>query len=354
MYQLCNIKGRKSEEKSTTVGQNLYYDGGAEHQLLFKFHLLVGWRVHSERRHLLEHGVQLALRRLLLLLPGAAGTEVLLQDLQPDRTLRRSHSSGHPWRLEKKIWFRKSSSFGKGNRCELAFFKGLKKTFFITHSHPNFTQINFDFFSFAGYAGHADDLLLLFDVPIPILLCDLYEFFGGLADMFASCISEEDVEQCIVDPEGQFLWEFIWTYPVIFLEFEPFRRFFALLTKIYFFPFRTEFGECLDGHLLDRELVTSDAMVRTFTNFAVNGYKYVNLQMFKTRTRFFQQSNCWDRVGFESLERGRPAVHRLQRRHLRRLRIREDLSGNAQGLMRKFENSNIWKFKYSKIWKKKV
>ena len=34
-----------------------------------------------------------------------------------------------------------------------------------------------------GFAAHADDLMYLFDVPIPIFFCDLEEFFTALAQV---------------------------------------------------------------------------------------------------------------------------------------------------------------------------
>lgn len=92
-----------------------------------------------------------------------------------------------------------------------------------------------------GLAAHADDLLYLFDVPLPLVLCNLKDFFNALAAAYVKCVTEvglAEAEKCVTDHDGEF---------------------------------KANWGECVDGHLSDNQLVVSDAMVKAWTNFAISG-----------------------------------------------------------------------------------
>lgn len=97
------------------------------------------------------------------------------------------------------------------------------------------------FFPCLGLAAHADDLLYLFDVPLPLVLCNLKDFFNALAAAYVKCVTEvglAEAEKCVTDHDGEF---------------------------------KANWGECVDGHLSDNQLVVSDAMVKAWTNFAISG-----------------------------------------------------------------------------------
>lgn len=90
-------------------------------------------------------------------------------------------------------------------------------------------------------ASHADDLLYIFNLNLPIVLCDLQTFFVGLSQHYALCLLEvglAQATQCITEPNS---------------------------------PFKQNYGECIFGTLTDSESKTSDAMVKAWTNFAIYG-----------------------------------------------------------------------------------
>ena len=92
-------------------------------------------------------------------------------------------------------------------------------------------------------AAHADDLLYLFNVNLPILLCDQHELFPALAAAYTKCILQhpldlDQAEHCVTDHGSEF---------------------------------KTEWGECFDGHLTSAEQGVSDLMTRMFSNFVVYG-----------------------------------------------------------------------------------
>ncbi len=90
-------------------------------------------------------------------------------------------------------------------------------------------------------AAHADDLLYLFNVPLPLVLCDMPEFFTALSAAYVRCslTNPGDAIACVTDPEGNF---------------------------------KQEWAECIDGRLLPDEQVVSDAMVKAWSNFAIYGW----------------------------------------------------------------------------------
>lgn len=93
---------------------------------------------------------------------------------------------------------------------------------------------------FSG-ASHADDLLYLFNVNLPVVLCDLQTFFAGLSQHYALCVLEVGLShatECITDPQG---------------------------------AFKQKYGECIFGTLTEAESRTSEAMVKAWTNFAIYG-----------------------------------------------------------------------------------
>ena len=91
-------------------------------------------------------------------------------------------------------------------------------------------------------AAHADDLLYLFNVNLPILLCDQHELFPALALAYTKCILTspdlDAAEHCVTDHGSDF---------------------------------KLEWGECFDGQLTDAEMGVSDLMTRMFSNFVVYG-----------------------------------------------------------------------------------
>ena len=92
-------------------------------------------------------------------------------------------------------------------------------------------------------AAHADDLLYLFDVPLPFILCDTEEVFTALAAAYQKCLLQHPLdlaaaEACVAAHDSEF---------------------------------KTEWGDCVDGHLTPDEEVISEAMAKTFSNFVVHG-----------------------------------------------------------------------------------
>ena len=102
--------------------------------------------------------------------------------------------------------------------------------------------------------SHADDLLYLFNLNLPIVLCDLQTFLVGLSTAWLQCVLEVGILEatnCVTDPQGKF---------------------------------KQDYGECIFGSLTEAEAKTSDAMVRAWTNFAIYGYV-------KKSHNFFLKSN---------------------------------------------------------------
>ena len=108
---------------------------------------------------------------------------------------------------------------------------------FQQFSLSNFAK-NIPLFS-AG--SHADDLMYIFHLNLPIVLCDLQTFLVNLSAAFIKCVAEvglSEAASCVTNPEGEF---------------------------------KTNYGECLFGTLNEEESKTSDAMVKAWTNFAIHG-----------------------------------------------------------------------------------
>ena len=67
------------------------------------------------------------------------------------------------------------------------------------------TRIYLMNFAFLG-ASHADDLLYLFNMNLPVVMCDLPSFLVGLSASWAQCILEvglADSTKCVTDPQAQ-------------------------------------------------------------------------------------------------------------------------------------------------------
>ena len=89
--------------------------------------------------------------------------------------------------------------------------------------------------------SHADDLMYIFHLNLPIVLCDLQTFLVNLSAAFIKCVADvglSEAASCVTNPEGEF---------------------------------KTNYGECLFGTLNEEEAKTSDAMVKAWTNFAIHG-----------------------------------------------------------------------------------
>ncbi|TRY73092.1 hypothetical protein TCAL_02196 [Tigriopus californicus] len=87
---------------------------------------------------------------------------------------------------------------------------------------------------------HADELMYLFNVNLPLLLCNTADVFGAIAEKLQSC-GIENIFECIsdlIDPLG---------------------------------PFKAEWGQCFTGKLTQEEEVWSDRIVKMWTNFAKTG-----------------------------------------------------------------------------------
>ena len=90
-------------------------------------------------------------------------------------------------------------------------------------------------------ASHSDDLLFLFNMNLPVVVCDLKSFLVGLSLAWTQCIYEVGLAnstKCLTDPQGSF---------------------------------KTNYGECLFGSLTESEMKLSDIMVEAWTNFATYG-----------------------------------------------------------------------------------
>ena len=93
---------------------------------------------------------------------------------------------------------------------------------------------------FSG-ASHSDDLLYLFNMNLPVVMCDLNSFLVGLSVSWTQCILEVGLAEstkCLTNPEG---------------------------------AFKTNYGECLFGRLTDTEKELSDMMIEAWTSFATYG-----------------------------------------------------------------------------------
>jgi len=113
--------------------------------------------------------------------------------------------------------------------------KSLYNTMFL-----GYTKDTLPFYSNVG-GSHADDLLYLFNLNLPIVLCDLQTFLVGLSSAWLQCVLEVGIvgaTNCVTDPQGKF---------------------------------KQDYGECIFGTLSEAEAKTSDAMVRAWTNFAIYG-----------------------------------------------------------------------------------
>ena len=94
---------------------------------------------------------------------------------------------------------------------------------------------------FPAGASHADDLIYIFNLNLPIVLCDLQTFLVGLSRAWLQCVLEVglgEATNCVNDPQGKF---------------------------------KAEHGECLFGTLTEAETQVSEAMVKAWTNFAIYG-----------------------------------------------------------------------------------
>lgn len=87
---------------------------------------------------------------------------------------------------------------------------------------------------------HADELMYLFNVNLPLLLCNSADVFGAIAEELEGC-DIANIDKCIDEitkPDG---------------------------------PFKTEWGQCFTGSLTAEEEVWSDRIVKMWTNFAKTG-----------------------------------------------------------------------------------
>ena len=83
--------------------------------------------------------------------------------------------------------------------------------------------------------------MYIFNLNIPVVLCDLQTFLTSLSTAFLKCVSNvglAEAANCVTDPNGEF---------------------------------KTNHGECIFGTLTEEEALTSDAMVKAWTNFAIYG-----------------------------------------------------------------------------------
>lgn len=102
---------------------------------------------------------------------------------------------------------------------------------------------NFPFGDIGPGVCHIDDLWHLFDLELPLVLCDLKPLALGFASAFLSCVTEDitqkvDYAECMTRPDNAFI---------------------------------SSAGECINGTLTDQDLVTSENMVKAWTSFAING-----------------------------------------------------------------------------------
>ena len=84
-------------------------------------------------------------------------------------------------------------------------------------------------------------MMYLFHIPIPILFCDLEDFFHSMGTAWEDCVDQVGLigaEACVTDPVG---------------------------------TFKTEWSECIDGRLTQEEQVLSEQICSAFTNFTVFG-----------------------------------------------------------------------------------
>ena len=114
----------------------------------------------------------------------------------------------------------------------------------------NSIQLSLVFTNYSSYfeknllfpaGSHADDLMYIFHLNLPIVLCDLQTFLVNLSAAFIKCVADvglSEAASCVTNPEGEF---------------------------------KTNYGECLFGTLNEEESKTSDAMVKAWTNFAIHG-----------------------------------------------------------------------------------
>ena len=61
-------------------------------------------------------------------------------------------------------------------------------------------------FLLAG-ASHADDLLFIFNVDLPVILCDLQNFLTGLSNAWLQCLLDGnilDAVDCVTAHDGEF------------------------------------------------------------------------------------------------------------------------------------------------------
>ena len=83
--------------------------------------------------------------------------------------------------------------------------------------------------------------MYIFNLNIPVVLCDLQTFLTSLSTAFLKCVSNvglAEAANCVTDPNGEF---------------------------------KRNHGECIFGTLTEEEALTSDAMVKAWTNFAIHG-----------------------------------------------------------------------------------
>ena len=88
---------------------------------------------------------------------------------------------------------------------------------------------------------HADELMYLFKLQLPLILCDAATTMGNFITTFVECarsIDELDLGECIADPERRFI---------------------------------KETGECLDGRLSPEEEVRAEKIAQIWTSFAGTG-----------------------------------------------------------------------------------
>lgn len=89
---------------------------------------------------------------------------------------------------------------------------------------------------------HADDLLYLFKLDLPIVLCDIQTTLDSLLKTLKKCIAQavfgKDLAECIADPKSDFM---------------------------------QETGDCLNGELTLDEQIWSHRIVQVWTNFAKDG-----------------------------------------------------------------------------------
>merc|ERR1712150_295304 len=89
---------------------------------------------------------------------------------------------------------------------------------------------------------HADDMMYIFNLDVPLVLCNLQEIMPTFLETFVKCLlpipTPERIGKCIAQPDSDFMMKH---------------------------------GERVIGTLTDAEKETSESMLKTWTNFAIHG-----------------------------------------------------------------------------------